>query len=67
MHGLQWQDQRGVEGTGFVGALRSLLTGQLPTLMPLPENIISDGLKTEVENNKKSNGSLVNFGQKCCY
>ncbi|KAI1087868.1 cytochrome P450 [Rostrohypoxylon terebratum] len=30
MHGFEWQEKRGVEGTGFVRALRSLLTSHLP-------------------------------------
>lgn len=34
MYGFEWQDQRGVEGTGFVRALRSRLTSQLPSLLP---------------------------------
>ncbi|KAL8992990.1 MAG: hypothetical protein Q9169_006680 [Polycauliona sp. 2 TL-2023] len=34
MHGFEWKDQRGVEGTGFVRALRCLMTSQLPNLLP---------------------------------
>lgn len=34
MHGFEWKDQRGIEGTGFVRALRTLLTSHLPVLMP---------------------------------
>ena len=30
MHGFEWKDQRGIEGTGFVRALRTLLTSHLP-------------------------------------
>ncbi|KAL8650624.1 MAG: hypothetical protein Q9226_005063 [Calogaya cf. arnoldii] len=34
MQGFEWKDQRGVEGTGFVRALRCLMTSQLPNLLP---------------------------------
>lgn len=61
MHGFEWQDQRGVEGTGFVRALRSLLTGQLPILMPSLENSIREGLHIEFEKQKKMNGKLVDI------
>ncbi len=34
MRGFEWKDQRGLEGTGFVRALRCLMTSQLPNLLP---------------------------------
>lgn len=34
MHGFNWFDRRGVEGVGFVRALRTLLTNNLPRLLP---------------------------------
>ena len=49
MHGFEWQDQRGVEGTGFVRALRSLLLSHLPELLPdIQESVersLADGLE----------------------
>jgi hypothetical protein len=34
MHGFNWFDTRGTEGVGFVRALRTLLTGNLPQVLP---------------------------------
>lgn len=34
MHGFNWHDERGVEGIGFVRALRTLLTSHLPSILP---------------------------------
>lgn len=48
MIGFEWQNQRGVEGTGFVRALRSLLTSQLPRLQPELNAIIRKSLNNEL-------------------
>lgn len=48
MDGFEWQDQRGVEGTGFVRALRSLLTANLPRFKPNLERLISESLAIEL-------------------
>jgi len=34
MHGFNWFDRRGTEGVGFVRALRTMLTHNLPNLLP---------------------------------
>ncbi|KAH8688014.1 cytochrome P450 [Tricladium varicosporioides] len=34
MHGFNWFDRRGTEGVGFVRALRTLLTNNLPHILP---------------------------------
>lgn len=34
MHGFNWFDRRGTEGVGFVRALRTLLTNNLPLILP---------------------------------
>ncbi|UKZ67614.1 uncharacterized protein TrAtP1_008769 [Trichoderma atroviride] len=47
MHGFEWQDQRGVEGTGFVRALRSLLTSHLQDFQPHLERLVKDFLEIE--------------------
>ncbi|KAM0525737.1 hypothetical protein ACHAPE_000448 [Trichoderma viride] len=47
MHGFEWQDQRGVEGTGFVRALRSLLTSHLQDFQPDLERLVKDCLEIE--------------------
>ncbi|KAL7907120.1 cytochrome P450 [Trichoderma velutinum] len=48
MYGFEWQDQRGIEGTGFVRALRSLLTSQLPKFQPDLERIVKSSLEAEL-------------------
>lgn len=44
MHGFNWHDQRGVEGIGFVRALRTLLTQHLPSIMPSLRGVIAEEL-----------------------
>jgi hypothetical protein len=34
MHGFNWFDRRGTEGVGFVRALRTMLTANLPRILP---------------------------------
>lgn len=34
MNGFNWFDRRGVEGIGFVRTLRTLLTNNIPQLLP---------------------------------
>lgn len=34
MHGFSWFDRRGTEGVGFVRALRTLLTNNMPDILP---------------------------------
>ncbi|KKO98194.1 cycloheximide-inducible-1 [Trichoderma harzianum] len=46
MYGFEWQDQRGIEGTGFVRALRGLLTSRLPKFQPDLERIVKRSLET---------------------
>jgi len=48
MYGFEWQDQRGVEGTGFVRALRSLLTSHLPQFQPDLERILHESMEKEL-------------------
>ena len=47
LSGFEWQEQRGVEGTGFVRALRSLLTSHLPYFRAELENVIRQALQQE--------------------
>ncbi|KAH6605698.1 cytochrome p450 [Trichoderma cornu-damae] len=49
MYSFEWQDQRGVEGTGFVRALRSLLTSHLPKFQPDLERVVKGALETELK------------------
>jgi hypothetical protein len=55
MHDFEWKDKRGDEGTGFVRALRSLLTAHLPLLLPHLKRIVEEGLKLEIHLYRKAN------------
>ncbi|KAF3071576.1 Cytochrome P450 monooxygenase paxP [Trichoderma lentiforme] len=46
MCGFEVQDHRGTEGTGYVRALRSLLTSHLPKFQPHLEDIVKNALLT---------------------
>jgi len=48
MYGFEWQDRRGAEGTGFVRALRSLLTSHLPQFQPKLERVIKNSFLREL-------------------
>ena len=52
MMGFEWKDIRGVEGTGFVRVLRTILTSQLPQLLPSLETRIADEIHIQVSNTK---------------
>ena len=52
MHGFEWKDQRGIEGTGFVRALRSLLTSHLPDVLPRLDTAIADQIEQELAKSK---------------
>ena len=58
MHGFEWQDERGVEGTGFVRALRSLLTANLPSILYGLETRLSEALNIEVLEGPLKRGRL---------
>ncbi|KAL4917328.1 hypothetical protein BDW62DRAFT_201949 [Aspergillus aurantiobrunneus] len=46
---FEWQHQRGVEGTGFVRALRSRLTAHLPVLLLNLQRLVQDALAFELD------------------
>ena len=56
MNGFEWRNQRGVEGTGFVRALRSLLTSHLPAVLPNLGAAITDQVERELTSCKLING-----------
>jgi hypothetical protein len=56
MQGFEWKEQRGVEGTGFVRALRTLLTSHLPCVLPNISVAIDDQLNRELAKQKTVNG-----------
>ncbi|KAH7132577.1 cytochrome P450 [Dendryphion nanum] len=49
MHGFEWKDQRGIEGTGFVRAIKSLLTAHIPYLMPRLSTVINKQILEETK------------------
>ena len=57
MQGFEWKDQRGIEGVGFVRALRSLLTSHLPVVLPKLDATIASELNTQLQAPKDMNGS----------
>lgn len=72
MYGFEWQEQRGVEGTGFVRALRSRLTSHLPQFQPELDKIIKTCLEEELnktnskgEHHTLSYGALYHFTDSC--
>lgn len=54
MYGFEWKDQRGIEGTGFARALRSLLTAHLPSLLPGLSSNIAESVNSEVLMQRKA-------------
>ena len=59
MHGFEWKNQRGVEGTGFVRALRTLLTSHLTALAPDLMNTIRDTMDKELAKQEAVAGAFV--------
>jgi hypothetical protein len=51
MHGFEWKDQRGIEGTGFVRALRILMTQNLDYFIPKISSTIEEQLENEIGKN----------------
>ncbi|KAL9038664.1 MAG: hypothetical protein Q9180_002997, partial [Flavoplaca navasiana] len=56
MQGFEWKDQRGVEGTGFVRALRCLMTSRLPNLLPSLRCTLENEMMAELKNCQTSKG-----------
>jgi len=57
MHGFEWKDQRGIEGIGFVRALRTLLTSHLPVVLPNLNSAIANEFEKELRECKAVNGN----------
>jgi hypothetical protein len=57
MHGFNWHDRRGVEGVGFVRALRTLLTRRLPSIMPDLHMLLSDCVQTKLADSPRVDGN----------
>ncbi|KAI3327515.1 cytochrome P450 [Ustulina deusta] len=61
MRGFEWQDQRGVEGTGFVRALRSRLTSHLPLLQPKLDRLVNEILREELTKDESGAATRINL------
>lgn len=59
MHGFEWKDVRGIEGTGFVRALCTILTGQLPDLLPGLDQVIRRQLDVEIKEHRFGGDGLT--------
>jgi hypothetical protein len=66
MNGFEWKNQRGVEGVGFVRALRTLLTQRLSALLPKLQISIEKQFAVELQKCKRDDGkaALLNIGHK---
>ncbi|EAQ83430.1 hypothetical protein CHGG_09834 [Chaetomium globosum CBS 148.51] len=56
MHAFNWFDRRGTEGVGFVKALRTMLTNNLPAVLPDLSTIIRTRFESLHEAHPKING-----------
>ena len=57
MHGFEWKEQRGIEGTGFVRTLRSLLTAHLPSVYPSLSKTIAESIESEISISSEGEGT----------
>jgi hypothetical protein len=56
MHGFNWFDRRGTEGIGFVRTLRTLLTNNLPRILPGLSLMVKTGFDDLYEQNPIKDG-----------
>lgn len=57
MQGFEWKNVRGAEGTGFVRALRHILTSKLPDMLPTLRSHITAELKAQLLKHEVELGS----------
>ncbi|KAK2606342.1 hypothetical protein QQS21_003273 [Conoideocrella luteorostrata] len=57
MHGFEWKNIRGVEGTGFVRALRHILTSKLADIFPTLRSHITVELRAQLLKHEVEPGS----------
>ncbi|KAL3462038.1 cytochrome P450 [Aspergillus heterothallicus] len=57
MHGFNWFDRRGTEGVGFVRAMRTLLTNNIPQLLPDLSVMIKTMFRDMLQQHPIVNGS----------
>ena len=56
MHGFNWFNVRGTEGVGFIKALRTLLTNNMPSILPDLRYGITENLTQILESHPVVNG-----------
>lgn len=66
MHGFEWQNQRGIKGTGFVRALQSLLTSRLLKFQLDAERLVKESLQIAFQD-VHSDGKLTVFSSLFSY
>ena len=62
MNGFELNEQRGIDGIGYVRALRSILTANLPVLQPALRKKIESGFTEELAKHKMVNGKILRVG-----
>ena len=58
MNGFELNQQRGIDGIGYVRALRSILTSNLPALQPILQSQIVAGFTEELTKHGIVNGMV---------
>lgn len=61
MAGFNWFDRRGTEGVGFVRALRTLLTNNLPQVLPELRISISTMIDEMYDSHPVINGKVLHY------
>jgi len=61
MNGFNWFDRRGVEGVGFVRTLRTLLTNNLPQLLPDLQTLTKTRWSALLSNQKSDQGESLHL------
>lgn len=56
MYGFNWFDHRGTEGVGFIKALRTMLTNNLPNIVPNLTRIVNARLEQLISKKPLANG-----------
>jgi len=59
MNGFNWFDKRGVEGVGFVRTLRTLLTNDLPKLLPDLRVLTNNHWDRSIRDKMIESGTLI--------
>ncbi|KAK6223445.1 hypothetical protein LQW54_000563 [Pestalotiopsis sp. IQ-011] len=59
MHGFNWFDRRGTEGVGFIRALRTLLTNNVPNILPDLSAVIKTQFEELSISHKEDDGCIM--------